>query len=314
MPRPLLPALAVAVLLAACGSGPGPVPTPSGPVAQVGKQTIPRSLFDLRLNSALTAVEQGGGPSPGTSSYNSMLGELRANVLKSLILDSIIEQEAAFRHIAATDAEVQKEVDQDVKDAGGQTHLQTQLAEAGGSLDQLRDAIRSRINEQRLEDDFAKQRAAAIVQQLQGGADFATLAKQLSDDETSGPKGGDMGVMSNATLDAGDKTFAAAVRALPPGHTVSAPVRDVAGYEVIRVDAVSAAGYAVRRILVAAPQTYTVKERPAWFEQSLLDALAQYCSSDQLKVMIAGAAQPCATAQPSGSASPAPSATASPTP
>lgn len=312
MPLRLLPALAAAVLLAACGSGSGPSPTPSGPVAQVGKQTIPRSLFDLRLSSALTAVEQGGGPSPGSSGYDAMLSQLRASVLKSLILDSIIAQEAAFRHIAASDADVQKEVDQDVKDAGGQSQLQTQLAEAGGSLDQLRDAVRSRINEQRLENVFAQDRASAVVQQLQGGADFATLAKQLSDDETSGPKGGDMGVMSNATLDGGDKTFAAAVRALEPGKTVTAPVRDVAGYEVIRVDAVSAAGYAVHRILVAAPQTYTVKERPAWFEQSLLDALAQYCSADQLKVMIAGAAQPCATASPSGTASPRASSSATP--
>lgn len=312
MPRRLLATLALAVLLGACGSGAGPTPSPGAPVAQVGKQTIPRSLFDLRLNTALVSVEQGGGPSPGTSGYNAMLSQLRADVLKSLIIDSIIAQEAAYRHVAATDAEVQKELDQDVKDAGGQSQLQTQLAEAGGSLDQLRDAIRSRLNEQRLEDQFAQQRAAAILQQLQGGADFATLAKQLSDDETSGPKGGDMGVMSNATLDSGDKAFAAAVRALQPGHTVSAPVRDVGGYEVIRVDAVSAAGYAVHRILVAAPQTYTVKERPAWFEQSLLDALAQYCSSNQLKVMISGAAQPCATAAPSGAASPSASPSTTP--
>lgn len=308
MPRRLLPALAVALLLAACGSGSGPTPSPSGPVAQVGTQTIPRSLFDLRLNAALVSVEQGGGPTPGGSGYNTMLSQLRADVLKSLILDSIIEQEAAYRHIAASDSDVQKEVDQDVKNAGGQTQLQTQLAEAGGSMDQLRDAIRSRLNEQRLENVFAQERAAAIVQQLQGGADFATLAKDLSDDETSGPKGGDMGVMSNATLDSGDKTFASAVRALQPGRTVSQPVRDVAGYEVIRLDAASAAGYAVHRILVAAPQTYTVKERPAWFEQALIDALAQYCSNNQLKVMIPGAAQPCSTA----SASPSPSASGSP--
>lgn len=314
MPRRLLAALALAALLGACGSGSGPSPSPSGPVAQVGKQTIPRSLFDLRLNTALVSVEQGGGPSPGTSGYNSMLSQLRADVLKSLIIDSIIEQEAEFRHIAASDGDVQNEVNQDVKDAGGQSQLETQLAEAGGSLDQLRDAVRSRINEQRLENQFAQQRADAILQQLQGGADFATLAKQLSDDETSGPKGGDMGVMSSASLDGGDKTFAAAVRALKAGQTVSQPVRDVAGYEIVRVDAVTAAGWAVHRILVAAPQTYTVKERPAWFEQSLVDALAQYCSDNQLKVMIPGAAQPCATASPSPSGSASAGASSSPTP
>jgi len=316
MSRPLLAGLVAALALAACGSSPAPSPSPNAPVAVVGKQSIPRSLFDLRLNSALTAVEQGGGPTPGSSGYDAMLSGLRADVLKSLIIDSIIAQEDAFRHLAASDADVEKEVQADAKSAGGQSQLETQLAEAGGSLDQLRDAIRSRINEQRLEDEFARERAASILQQLQQGGDFATLAKQLSDDDTSAPKGGDMGVMSDATLDGGDKTFAAAVRALQPGRLVAQPVRDVAGYEILRLDAVTPAGHAVHRILVAAPQTYTVKERPAWFEQSLLDALAQYCSNDQLQVMISGAQQPCSTAAPSGSASPgtspSPSATRSP--
>jgi hypothetical protein len=308
MPRRLLPVLAAAFALAACGSAPGPAPTqsPGAPVAQVGKQTIPRSLFDLRLASALTAVEQGGGPTPGGSGYDAMVGKLRADVLKSLILDSIIAQEAAFRHIAASDADVQKELDADQQAAGGRSQLQTQLAEAGGSLDQLRDAIRSRINEQRLEDEFARERAGAILQRVTSGEDLSVLAKLLSDDETSRDKGGDMGTLSDAQLDQGDKEFAAAVQALHAGATVTAPVRDLAGYEILRVDAVSAAGHAVHRILVAAPQTYTVKERPNWFLQSMLDALAQYCSRGQLTVTLSGAAQPCATTG-SGAPSPAPS-------
>lgn len=311
MPRRLLPALVAVLALTACSSttGPSPTPTATAPVAQVGKQSIPRSLFDLRLTSALTAVEQGGGPTPGASGYNAMVSKLRADVLKSLILDSIIGQEAAFRHIAAGDADVQREVDQDAQSAGGQAKLQTQLAEAGGSLDQLRDAIRSRINEERLEDVFAQQRAAAIAQRIAAGEDMTVLAKLLSDDETSRDKGGDMGVLSDAQLDQGDKTFAAAVRALQPGKTTTQPVRDLAGYEILRVDAVSAAGHAVHRILVAAPQTYTVKERPNWFLQSMLDALSQYCSQGQLRVMLGGAAQPCSTASPSPTATAAPTAT-----
>jgi len=310
MPRRLLWAPVTALLLAACGSnGSSPAPSPSGPVAKVGKQTIPRSLFDLRLGTALTSVEQGGGLTPGGSGYNAMLSSLRADVLKSLILDSIIQQEDEYRHIAASDADVQREVDQDVKDAGGQPQLQTQLAEAGGSLDQLRDAIRSRLDEQRLEDEFAKERAAAIVQRLGNGEDFSVLAKLLSDDETSSAKGGDMGTLSDAQLDQGDKTFAATVRGLQPGKTTTQAVRDVAGYEIVRLDSVSAAGHAVHRILVAAPQTYTVKERPNWFLQSMLDALSQYCRQGTLTVTLPGAAQPCATASPT-----APAPTASPSP
>ena len=313
MPRRLLAALVVALALAACGSpAQNPAPSPTGSVARVGTQSIARSLFELRLQSALTAVEQGGGPTPGGSGYDAMLSKLRADVLKSLILDSIIAQEAEFRHVAVSDADVAKEVDADVQAAGGAQELQTQLAEAGGSMDQLRDAIRSRINEQRLEDAFARERAAAILQRLQSGEDFSVLAKLLSDDETSRDKGGDMGVLGDAQLSQGDQRFAEVVRALQPGTTTPQPVRDVAGYEIVRLDAVSAAGHAVHRILIAAPQTYTVKERPNWFLQSMLDALSQYCSQGRLTVTLSGAAQPCATASPSGAASPGAATPASP--
>jgi foldase protein PrsA len=305
----LAASLAAAALIAGCGSSPsGSSPAPGGPVARVGKQTIPRSLFDLRVASVLTAAEQSGGPRQGDSGYNAMLDQLRASVLKSLIIDSVIAQEAQFRHVAASDADVQAEVKADSDAAGGSSALQTQLAEAGGSLDQLRDEIRSRINEQRLEDLFARQRAGAILQQLGSGGDFGALARQLSDDDGSRDKGGDMGVMSGAQLDSGDKTFAVAVRALHPGQVVSTPVRDQAGYEIIRLDSSSAAGYAVHRILVAAPRTYTVKERPNWFLQSILGAIGQYCSQGQLTVLIASAEQPCVSAP----AQPSPTPTATP--
>ncbi len=262
--RRFLPAALLAALLAACGSTPSPTPSPQ-PVARVGNQSIPRSLFDLRLASALTAIQQGGGPQKGSSGYDAMLTKLRASVLKSLIIDSVIGQEATFRHIAATDAEVQTQVDADTRNAGGIDALKKQLSEAGGSLEQLRDEIRSRINEQRLEDQFAKQRADAVLQRLVAGEDFATLAKQVSDDDSTRDKGGDMGLLGDTQLDQDGKPFADAVRALPAGKLVAAPVRDQAGYEIVRVDAAGASGHAVHRILVAAPQTYTVLLRCARF-------------------------------------------------
>jgi foldase protein PrsA len=307
--RVRIAALAGTVLLAAlaaCGSSSGGSPTTQGPVARVGKQTIPRSQFDLRMTSALAAIEQGGGPQQGSSGYDAMVSKLRASVLKSLIVDSVIAQEAQFRHIAASDADVQSEVDADTRAAGGSSALQTQLAEAGGSLDQLRDAIRSRLNEQRLEDTFAKERATAVIHELRNGGAFASLAKQLSDDTTSRDKGGDMGVLGDAQLSAGDRDFATAVRALTAGQLVVAPARDAAGYEVLRVDAITVTGRAVHRILVAAPRPYTVKERPDWFLQSLLDAIAQYCRRGQLTVLIASPEQPCVSAPASPSPSAAP--------
>src|SRR5260370_35354116 len=120
--RRRLAALAGAVLLAVlagCGSASGGSPSPQGPVARVGRQSIPRSQFDLRMASALAAIAQGGGPRQGSSGYDAMVSKLRASVLKSLIIDSVIAQEAQFRHIAASAAEVRAEAAADTRAAAG---------------------------------------------------------------------------------------------------------------------------------------------------------------------------------------------------
>src|SRR5207302_530822 len=120
-----------------------------------------------------------------------MTTTVRASVLRSLILDTIIAQEAAAQGLAATDAQVQSEVDTEAAQAGGMSQLQSELAGAGGSIAQLRDEIRSQMNEQRLEDHFARGRAATVEQALAGGEAFAQAAMQYSDDTGTNGKGCD---------------------------------------------------------------------------------------------------------------------------
>lgn len=267
------------------------------PVAQVGAVTISSDLFDARLRSTITAIQQGGGPQPGSAQYDAFLRRVRAQVLESLIIDARIGIEAQFQHIAASDADVQAELDASAQAVGGIDKLQQQQAEAGGSLDQLRDQIRARINEQRLEDLFARQRATSIEAELTTGTTFATLAMQLSDDDVSRSKGGDLGAISLDQLRAEDAAFAAAVNTLAVGATSNPPVRDDAGYEILHLDASGPTTRSVHRILIAAPRPYTVKERPDWFTQSVLAAIAQYCDAGQIKVFLDPSIQPC-TAQP----------------
>jgi PPIC-type PPIASE domain len=226
-------------------------------------------------------------------------------VLASLVIDQVIAEETAYRHLAATDAQVAAEVDADARDAGGMGRLQQQLASAGGSLDQLRDAIRSRLNEERLEDLFASQRAADVERRLASGLPFASAARQLSDDEQSRDRGGDLGSVDLAQLAAADASFAAAVRSAPPGQ-VSAPIRDDAGYEILRVSAVTATSRTVQRILVAAPRPYTVRERPGWFAAAIFQAIADDCGAGRLRVLVDVGLHPCAGAT-AGSPGAAPS-------
>jgi len=216
----------------------------------------------------------------------------------------VISEEASDDGIAPTDHEVDAEVQAEARAAGGMQKLITAQQQAGGGLDQLRDEIRSRMTESRLEDRFAAVRARDALASLAGGQSFAAVATQYSDDDGSRPKGGELGALTLDQLRAGDPAFAAAVGSLQPGQTTAAPVRDRAGYEVLRLDAVSPTSRTVHRILVSAPNPYTVKERPPWFAQLVLQRLADLCAQNLVHVYLPGIPQPCsATASPGPTAS-----------
>jgi PPIC-type PPIASE domain/SurA-like N-terminal domain len=284
--------------------GRGSAPPARGPVAEVGGAAVPAALYDIRVASALAAIRQAGGaPQPGQAAYPAFLAGVRRRVMASLIIDQVIAEEAGYRHLAATDAQVTAEVSVDARDAGGADQLQRQLADAGDSLAQLRDEVRSRLDEERLEDLFASQRAADVERRLAGGLAFDAAARQLSDDERSRDQGGDLGAVSLAQLGGSDASFAAAVRSAPPGR-VSPPIRDDAGYEILRVDAATPTSRSVHRILVAAPRPYTVRERPAWFAEAVFEAIAEDCRQGRVRVLLDVGLDPCGTSAPRAAATP----------
>ncbi len=292
-------------MIAACGGSQPPAGTPdSTPVARVGNDTITLGVFNARLQSTLTSIRQAGGPATGNSA---MQTQLRVSVLRSLILDAVIAQEAAYQGLAATDAQVAAQVSVAAQQAGSTPALQTALAQAGGSITQLRDEIRSQLNEQRLEEFFAGQRAQEIENQLASGASFTALATSMSDDSGTSTKGGDLGTLTAGDLTSDDADFAAAVKSLTRGAYTKVPVHDSGGYDIIQLYAKTGTTWSVRHILVAAPTPYTVKDRPQWFAASLFSAVAQYCKNNEIHIYVNDAgANPC-----SGAPSPAPGPSAS---
>ena len=288
----LIPVCAAAAVLGACGSAPRSTPNTSTPVARVGSSVISQAAFNLRLKSTTVSLQQAGGPSD-----SSMTTAVRASVVRSLILDAIIAQEAASQGFAVTDKEVQTEVAKDAQEAGGTSQLVAQLASAGGSIAQLEDEIRSQGNEQRVENRFAQQRAAMIEQTLAGGADFAQTATADSDDSGTADKGGDLGALTAQDLSGDDQTFATAVHELSVGSFTTTPVHDSGGYDIIQVYAKTSTTWSVRHILIAAPTPYTVQDRPSWFATSLFATVAQDCNAGQIHVYLKDAgADPCAGA------------------
>ena len=78
-----------------------------------------------------------------------------------------------------------------------------------------------------------RQKAAGLLEQLKDGADFATLAKENSEDQTTAPSGGDLGgIVRNQTV----PEFENAAFTLEPG-TVSDLIETVYGIHILKVDA-----------------------------------------------------------------------------
>jgi peptidyl-prolyl cis-trans isomerase C len=74
--------------------------------------------------------------------------------------------------------------------------------------------------------------AKAVIDQLKGGADFAALAKEKSEDKGSGANGGELGWFAKDVM---VKEFADAAFAMQPDEFSEAPVKSQFGYHVIKV-------------------------------------------------------------------------------
>jgi parvulin-like peptidyl-prolyl isomerase len=79
----------------------------------------------------------------------------------------------------------------------------------------------------------AKAKAEELAKQLRSGADFATLAKQNSDDKNSAEKGGEFGIVKES--DRLNEALKKAVFALKPGE-ISDPVKQPNGFYLIKVE------------------------------------------------------------------------------
>jgi SurA N-terminal domain/PPIC-type PPIASE domain len=294
-----------AVVVAACGSNqPAPVKA-SRVIARVASDTITLAQFNVRYQSAYTSIQQGGGTSGGAA-----VTQLRAAILRSLILDTVIREAATKLGLEATSKEVAADVATDAQQAGGMKALETELAGAGGSIAQLDDEISSNLNEQRLEDVFAQQRAAQVEQKLGAGASFIATAKTFSDDSGqtgTAAKGGDLGVLTATELKKYDPAFATAVESLRVGAYTRTPVHDAGGYDIVMLYSNTAGGWGVRHILIYAGNPYNVMDRPDWFTEALFSQVDQLCAANQIEVSLTNAGgNPCTAPSPTPSTTPTP--------
>lgn len=251
-PRPVLALLLSAVLLAACG-GAGAT---GGAAATVNGTEVSRDLVERVVVASMSGPDVPADPDQRTE----LEGEIQRSVLSTLITVEIVAQLAEEIGVSADEADVDEFEQQEIEAAGGEEDFEESLAAQGLTRDDFRflasDAVRqqalvqhygSEVTDEDVRAAFDEQiggtvnsrhilvgsesEAEDVLDRLGDGEDFAELAQELSTDEGSAARGGELGP---ASPDQFVPPFAEALQENEPGDVVG-PVETDFGFHVIEI-------------------------------------------------------------------------------
>jgi peptidyl-prolyl cis-trans isomerase SurA len=155
--------------------------------------------------------------------------DLRRNIRQQVSVQKLINREILSK-IAPTD--------QDVTNFYNDNRAQFNVAEVTYHLAQIvvtptKDAqLRNRKNDDATTDMEARRKAAALVQQLHEGADFANVAMDFSEDPNTSVNGGDLGFLPESQFP--DPSMRKMLAALTPGQTTDV-LRLPNGYTILKL-------------------------------------------------------------------------------
>ena len=205
-----------------------------------------------------------GQPVSKDELYELMVQSNGQAALDSLISQKLVELEAKEQNITATDAEVQKELDEVAEYYGGLDVFEQSLKTYNLTLEDVKEdlavqvkleklmKLKINVTDNEIQEYFTankelydveeqvkashilvdtEEKAQEIRQKLEAGGDFAELAKTNSQDTTNKDQGGDLGTISRGQM---VEEFEEAAFSLPVGE-ISQPVKTEYGYHIIKV-------------------------------------------------------------------------------
>ncbi len=176
-----------------------------------------------------------------TADGKKVLAQVRKDTMNNLVEDTLVSAEAANLKVVVSDKELNDQFASLVKSNGGDTSFSSVLKQYYGlTPSEFKDEIyKSRLLRQKVADTFAndptvnadaQKLANDVLTKVKAGGDFATLAKQYSQD-TSASNGGDMGYFGKGK---NVPEFDNVAFSLKVGE-VSGLVKTVYGYSIIKV-------------------------------------------------------------------------------
>ncbi len=216
------------------------------PAEQVNGRFISYANYLFEINSIkhyyLSQTTSDNKPAIDFSSADGKkkLIELKRQELTQLQQEAIIRQLAAKHKIKVSDKEVQKQVEQIQKSAGGEAKVKDVLQKFyGWKIADLEKKIRFQLMQQKVAanvqndpqlDAQAKAKAEKVLAKVKAGEDFAKLAKENSQD-SSAANGGDLGFFGKGQM---VKPFEDAAFGQEPGQVTTKLVKTQFGYHIIK--------------------------------------------------------------------------------
>jgi len=262
----LLALIAVLALVGCGGGGTSSADVPDGAVAVVGDKTVTKEEFDKLIEQQKKSAEaqKQDFPEPGTPEYEA----LKATVVKGLVEQKEWELEGESMGVKVTDQEIETELDK-LKQTyfqGDEQKYSAELAKQGLTDADVRNELRTRILTNKIYQAVIKKvtvsdadikayydknptqyqqpasrevrhilvKTEALAQklhdQIQGGADFAKLAKKYTQDQASKADGGKFTAFKGRTVAPFDEfVFSAKTGDL------SDPIKTEFGWHIIEV-------------------------------------------------------------------------------
>jgi hypothetical protein len=224
------------------------------PVAKIENENVPYSYYLLELRSSIHFL------SGKNTNFNTDDGKRQLLYQKRLALNKALETTYAYRLARENGISVaDKEVDEFIQKTLTENRLSTNqevYSRAindyyGWEFDEFKTSLRAKLLKRKVVqaiDKPAQEEANTLLKQLQGGADFAALAKASSDDPGADQAGGDVGFVPRNTQDPNGLVDAAAK--LAPNQ-ISGVLAGTDGLYIIKVLETNPSEIHYSRIFVA---------------------------------------------------------------
>jgi len=176
------------------------------PVAKAGSSWVSYEsyLFELRHTMHYYQTQQSEDFTDKNGRRH--LAQLKKQALQQVIDDAYVKQLAKQHHIGVSNTEVNNEIallrSQNRLGSNDQVFRDVLSEFWGWTTEDFRRELRQQMLTQKVVaqlDTATNQRAQTALAQLQAGTDFVTLAKQISDNPSTKPNGGDYGFLIDAS-------------------------------------------------------------------------------------------------------------------